>query len=244
MPKKQKSPIFAGNIFISMMNKTFVSLVLSLLLSLSAHAQQDRKALRDSLKLAVEALAYHPDSVDLRLRKAAWNMQLGEWQYAKDEYDWVISRHPDHLAARYYRAYANMQLRRYNFARLDYENVLRVVPGNLDARLGLALLNQKDHHYTEAMDGVNLLIASYPDSATAWAARAGIEKERDMKELAVYDYGEALRREPDNRDWLLARADLLIALHRYNEARKDLDRLVALGVSRGQLRDMYRQTKE
>ena len=125
-----------------MMNKTFVSLVLSLLLSLSAHAQQDRKALRDSLKLAVEALAYHPDSVDLRLRKAAWNMQLGEWQYAKDEYDWVISRHPDHLAARYYRAYANMQLRRYNFARLDYENVLRVVPGNFDARLGLALLNQ------------------------------------------------------------------------------------------------------
>ena len=90
MPKKQKSPIFAGNIFISMMNKTFVSLVLSLLLSLSAHAQQDRKALRDSLKLAVEALAYHPDSVDLRLRKAAWNMQLGEWQYAKDEYDWVM----------------------------------------------------------------------------------------------------------------------------------------------------------
>ena len=235
MPKKQKSPIFAGNIFISMMNKTFVTLVLSLLLSLSAHAQQDRKALRDSLKLAVEALAYHPDSV---------NMQLGEWQYAKDEYDWVINRHPDHLAARYYRAYANTQLRRYNFARLDYENVLRVVPGNFDARLGLALLNQKDHHYTEAMDGVNLLIASYPDSATAWAARAGIEKERDMKELAVYDYGEALRREPDNRDWLLARADLLIALRRYDDARKDLDRLVKLGVARGELRDMYKKVKE
>ena len=167
-------------------------------------------------------------------------MQLGEWQYAKDEYDWVISHQPDNLAARYYRAYANTQLRRYNFARLDYENVLRVVPGNFDARLGLALLNQKDHHYTEAMDGVNMLVSSYPDSATAWAARAGIEKERDMKELAVYDYGEALRREPNNRDWLLARADLLIALRRYEEARKDLDRLVVLGVARGELREMYK----
>ena len=227
-----------------MNNRTFLVMALSLLLRLPSLAQEDRKALRDSLKLAMEQLSYHPDSVDLRLRKAAWNMQLGEWQYAKDEYDRVINHHPDNLAARYYRAYANTQLRRYNFARLDYETVLRVVPGNFDARLGLALLNQKDHHYTEAMDGVNMLVSTYPDSATAWAARAGIEKERDMKELAAYDYGEALRREPDNRDWLLARADLLIALRRYNEARKDLDRLVALGVSRGQLRDMYRQAKE
>ena len=227
-----------------MNNRIFLVMALSLLLRLPSLAQEDRKALRDSLKLAMEQLSYHPDSVDLRLRKAAWNMQLGEWQYAKDEYDRVINHHPDNLAARYYRAYANTQLRRYNFARLDYETVLRVVPGNFDARLGLALLNQKDHHYTEAMDGVNMLVSTYPDSATAWAARAGIEKERDMKELAAYDYGEALRREPDNRDWLLARADLLIALRRYNEARKDLDRLVALGVSRGQLRDMYRQTKE
>lgn len=226
-----------------MKKRTFAALALGLLLGLSAQAQEDRKALRDSLKQAMEELSYHPDSVELRLRKAAWNMQLGEWQYAKDEYDWVISHHPDNLAARYYRAYANTQLRRYNFARLDYENVLRVVPGNFDARLGLALLNQKDHHYTEAMDGVNLLVSSYPDSATAWAARAGIEKERDMKELAVYDYGEALRREPDNRDWLLARADLFIALRRYEEARKDLDRLVEIGVARGELREMYRKAK-
>ncbi len=223
-----------------MKKRTFVALALGLLMSLTMQAQEDRKALRDSLKQAMETLSYHPDSVDLRLRKAAWNMQLGEWQYAKDEYDWVISHQPDNLAARYYRAYANTQLRRYNFARLDYENVLRVVPGNFDARLGLALLNQKDHHYTEAMDGVNMLVSSYPDSATAWAARAGIERERDMKELAVYDYGEALRREPNNRDWLLARADLLIALRRYEEARKDLDRLVALGVARGELREMYK----
>ena len=223
-----------------MKRRTFVALALGLLMSLTMQAQEDRKALRDSLKQAMETLSYHPDSVDLRLRKAAWNMQLGEWQYAKDEYDWVISHQPDNLAARYYRAYANTQLRRYNFARLDYENVLRVVPGNFDARLGLALLNQKDHHYTEAMDGVNMLVSSYPDSATAWAARAGIERERDMKELAVYDYGEALRREPNNRDWLLARADLLIALRRYEEARKDLDRLVVLGVARGELREMYK----
>ena len=67
-----------------MKKRTFVALALGLLMSLTMQAQEDRKALRDSLKQAMETLSYHPDSVDLRLRKAAWNMQLGEWQYAKD----------------------------------------------------------------------------------------------------------------------------------------------------------------
>jgi hypothetical protein len=41
-----------------------------------ALAQQGGAALRDSLAHATDVLAYHPDSVDLRLKKAAWNIQL------------------------------------------------------------------------------------------------------------------------------------------------------------------------
>ena len=67
---------------------------------------------------------------------------------------------------------------RYNFARLDYQNLLVLVPGNFQAQLGLALLNEKDKHYTEAYDGINSLIEQYPDSAMAYAARGGMEKER------------------------------------------------------------------
>lgn len=207
-------------------------------------AQSDRAALRDSLKAATERLSYHPDSVDLQLRKASWNMQLEEWTYAKNEYDAVLARQPYNLAALYYRAYANTQLHRYSFARLDYEAILRVVPGNFEARLGLALLNQKDQHYTEALDGINALVSACPDSAVAWAARAGIEKERGLSELAEYDYGEALRRDPGNTDWLLARADLRLKLSRYDEARSDLDRLVALGTPRAALKDMYTRVKK
>ena len=63
-----------------------------LFLSLGTMAQDDKKQLRDSLKAATELLAYHTDSIDLRLRKAAWNLQLGQWDYAKNEYDYVINR--------------------------------------------------------------------------------------------------------------------------------------------------------
>ena len=73
-----------------------------LFLSLGTMAQDDKKQLRDSLKAATELLAYHTDSIDLRLRKAAWNLQLGQWDYAKNEYDYVINRDPSNLAARYF----------------------------------------------------------------------------------------------------------------------------------------------
>ena len=74
--------------------------------SLPANAQQ-RSHLRDSLSKALEALAYHPDSVDLILKKASWNIELGQWQYAKDSYDDVLRLEPYNLAALFFRAYAN-----------------------------------------------------------------------------------------------------------------------------------------
>lgn len=209
-----------------------------LCLSTGAMAQNNNP-LRDSLKAASERLSFHPDSIDLRLKKAGWNIQLEEWQNAKIEYDIVLRHEPTNIAALYYRAFCNERLGRYNFARLDYQNVLTLVPGNFEARLGLALLNEKDKHYTEALDGINQLVTAYPDSAVAWAARAGIESERGMNELAEYDYGKALQLGPDNKDYLLARADLRIKLLNYTDAKHDLDRLVQLGTPRAALKEWY-----
>ena len=123
-----------------MNKKTFVLAIMLLsggLSELSLHAQTT-SALRDSLKKAVELLEYHPQDVDLRLRKAAWNLLLEQWQYAKDEYDLILKNHPDNIAGLYYRGYANQKLGRHNFARLDYENLLKIVPGHFSGLLGLA----------------------------------------------------------------------------------------------------------
>lgn len=217
--------------------KHILAFLLMLWLPMGAMAQNN--PLRDSLKAATERLSFHPDSIDLRLTKAGWNMQLEEWQNAKVEYDIVLRHEPTNIAALYYRAYCNDRLGRYNFARLDYQNVLTLVPGNFEARLGLALLNEKDQHYTEALDGINQLVSAHPDSAVAWAARAGIENERGMNELAEYDYGKALLLDPDNKDYLLSRADLRIKLRRFTDAQRDLDKLVALGTPRAALKEWY-----
>ena len=200
---------------------------------------QDRNALRDSLSLAADRLAYYPDSIDLRLKKASWNVELEQWQYAKDEYDYVLKREPYNIAALFYRAFVNEKMMRYGFARLDYENLLSVVPGNFEGRLGLALLNQKDHHYTEALDNINILVSQHPDSAVAYAARGGMEQERNMLELAEYDYGKAIELSPDNMDYRLNRVDIRLRLKRKDEARADLDEMVKRGVSRASLTHWY-----
>lgn len=205
---------------------------------------QSTNPIRDSLSVAMEQLAYHPDSIDLCLKKAGWNIQLQQWQYAQETYDRVLKRDPDNIAALYYRAYVNEKQGRYSFARMDYNNLLKIIPGNFEAQLGLALLNQKDHHYTEAMEQINRLVEQYPDSAVAYAARAGIECERNMLELAEYDYAEAVKRDTGNTDYILNRADLLIRLNRKQKARKELDRLVALGIPRNSLNEYYKKVRK
>lgn len=218
---------------------------LSFILALAALSSiaQERSQLRDSLSKALETLAYHPDSVDLILKKASWNIELEQWQYAKDSYDDVLRLEPYNPAALFFRAYANEKLNRLNFARLDYETLLTVVPGNFEAQLGLALLNFKDKHFTEAMDMVNRLVSQFPDSAVAYAARAGMERERGMTELAEYDYTEALSRDSANKDYLLSRADLRIQLRMWDDARRDLDKLVALGIPQSSLKAFYRRLR-
>lgn len=220
--------------------RPFVLVAIALLMSMGrAVAQSSSSALRDSLALATETLAYHPDSIDLRLKKAAWNIQLEQWNYAKDELDKVLFLNQTNIAGLFYRAFVNEKLKRYNFARLDYQNLLVLVPGNFQAQLGLALLNEKDQHHTEAYDGINNLIEQYPDSAVAYAARGGMEKERGMLELAAYDYAEAMRLDSTNQDYIVSHVDLLITLGRKLEAYDDLRRLQALGVQPGQLQEFY-----
>ncbi len=216
-----------------------------LALMMSGHAMaQNNQSLRDSLAKATEILAYHPDSIDLRLKKAAWNIQLEQWAYAKDDLDKVLFLNNTNIAGLYYRAFVNEKMKRYNFARLDYQNLLVLVPGNFQAQLGLALLNEKDKHYTEAYDGINNLIEQYPDSAMAYAARGGMEREKGRLEAAAYDYAEAARLDSTNTDYLINHVDLLILLGRKNEAYADLEQLQRMGIQRGRLQEFYLRLKK
>ena len=218
-------------------------LIIALVFATGAEAQSYAD-LRDSLEVAVSQLRKFPNNINLRLNKASWNMLLEQWDYAKEEYDWILERDPKNVAALYYRAYIYEKQHKYKFARKDYETMLSIVPDHFNGQLGFALLCQKDMRYSEAMDRINILIEQYPDSAVAYAARAGLEAERGLNEVAEYDFSEAMRLDPSCSDYILNRADIRLKMGRKKEAREDLDRAVLAGVPRPALSEMYARCKE
>lgn len=208
----------------------------------SVSAQTSRQW-RDSLALINRQIETSPYSSDLHLRKAAINIELQQWQYAIDEYGLVLGRDPGNPAALFYRAYAYTHLRRYDLARYDYEDFLKIAPRNMEAMICLAHVYTKLQRPTDAMDRMNHVVELFPDSAVPYAARAGLEMDMAADDAALYDWGEACRLAPDNTDYIISKAALLISMGRKKEARAELDKAVGKGVSRGALNEWYRKCK-
>ena len=68
--------------------------------------------LRDSVAIVTEKLEYAPDSEELLLKRAGYNIELEQWDYAKTDYDRVLRRNPNNLTALFFRAYVNERLGR------------------------------------------------------------------------------------------------------------------------------------
>ena len=224
------------------MKNCIIVFLLSLCFSTMVKAQSNPE-LRDSLSVLMQQIDRHPNDLDLRFRKAAVNLLLEQWNYAVDEYTFILKK-KDNATAYFYRAYAYTQLGNYGFARSDYESLLRMQPTHFEGLLGLALLNDRDHHPTEAMDLMNRLVEMYPDNAVAYAARAGMEKDRNLYDVAEYDFSEAIRLDPAEAQYYLNRAIIRITLGKKSLAKEDLDQAVALGVSRAELSELYSLVKE
>ena len=143
------------------------------------------------------------------------------------------------LTALFFRAFADEKLGKFNFARADYEQILKVVPTHFETRLCLLLLNQRDSHLTEAFDQANQLVALYPDSASVYFARAGVEKEMEMLELAEGDYVKALDIDKNNNDYLLALMETRLYMAKFDLAYADLEALIKRGLARASLQNYF-----
>ena len=220
---------------------TFFILLLSVLFVVGANAQSDVQW-KDSLEVLNRQIELVPDSVDLRLKKAAVNIELGQWQYAAEECTIILQNIPDDLGALFYRAYAYNMLRRYDLARTDYEEFLRIVPTHLEARIGLAHTLIKLKRVADAMSELNILVEQYPNDDIVYVAKATVEREQGFLDAALMDYEEAIRITP-RADYYVSAADILITQGKMEEARTMLDRAVSNGTPRGALKEWYEKTK-
>lgn len=204
---------------------------------------QSRQQWRDSLETLSASLKKEPNNIDLRLRKAEANINLEEWDYALAEYGRILQADEKNLAALYFRAYVHEKQQHYDLARADYVSFLSIQPVHLEARLGLAHVLEKMGRKGDTTDELNRIVQMFPDSADAYAARAAFETKYLQYELAVYDWGEAIRLRPDNEGFVISKVDMLIRLKRKKEAREALDALVGRGTPRGALKEWYDRTR-
>ena len=212
-------------------------------MSLSHAGAQTRKEWRDSLEVLSASLKKDPNNIDLRLRKAEADIQLEQWDYALAEYGRILRDDGNNLAALYFRAYVHERQKHYDLAKVDYESFLAIEPVHLEARLGLAHVLQKMGRRQDTTDELNRIVQMFPDSADAYAARAAYETELQQYEVALFDWGEAVRCRPENVGFVISKVDVLLRLGRRGEAKECLDKLVRQGTPRGSLKDWYDRIK-
>ena len=206
-------------------------------------AAQTPKQWRDSVSVLIEQINLNPNNLELRLKKAEANINLQQYEYARDEYTAVLKKDEKNLAALYFRAFCHTQLRQYSFARADYEAFLAIQPEHLEARLGLAHVLQLLGRRTDVADELNRCVQMFPDSADAYAARAVFETQLEQYDAALYDWDEALRLAPKNAELTASKVDVLLRLGRKKEARDALDQSVKQGTPRAALREWYDKCK-
>ena len=217
--------------------------IIGMMASLATFAQSSSQAWRDSLQVLNKAISLEPRNTDLRLKKAAVNIELGQWEYAIEEYGRVLALDQKNLAALYFRAYAHTNQRHYDLAKNDYESFLAIVPKHFEAQLGLAMVKRALGRKTDTIDELNRLVQQFPDSAKAYAARAAYETELKQFELALFDWEEAMKREPRNLEFLVSRVDVLLTLKRHEDAWALLNDALRRGVPRAALKEWIDKCK-
>lgn len=216
---------------------------IALLFGVLATVAQTSKQWRDSLNTVNRRIDLLPNSIRLHLDKASICLQMADWEKAVDACNFVLMKEKSNLSALYYRAYANNNLHRYTMARNDYEDFLRISPRNMEARLGLAYTLTKLDRYAEALDHLNNLVELYPDSSVVYAARAGVEDDMKAFDTALYDWSEAIKRDPSNREYVISKVEILMRLNRFEEAEAVLEAAVKRGIPRGFLLKWFKMCR-
>ena len=173
------------------------------------------------------------------MKKAEANINLQQWDYAISEYGDVLLFDARNLPALYFRAYCHSQQHHYDLARNDYETFIQIDPTYLEAHLGLAHILQKLGRRADTVDQLNRCVQLFPDSASAYAARAAYETEQQLYDVALYDWDEAIRLQPKNVEFAVSKIDVLLRQKRILDARLALDELVRQGTPRAALKEWY-----
>ena len=191
--------------------------------------QERQEWYKEALESYTSGLNLNPKSLELRLDRAALYYRMGNEGRALNDYSDVLDEQPENMEARLMRAHIYSAMHDYKQARADYDFIIKLDPLNEKAYIGLILLNDRDGRPREAMEQMNGLLLVYPNHATLYAIRGGMEQKRKQYELALADMNRAIEMEPKNADFYVSRATLYLEMRKKKLARQDTQLAVKYG---------------
>ncbi len=198
------------------------------------------------------ALNLAPRAVPILLNRATLYLEQGREEAARVDYSQVLDLDEDNAEALLMRAYILMQQRDYKAARSDYEHLLRVDADSYNGRLGLATLEQKVGRFEAALRLLGAMLENPVEDGKEWeksevallyVARAGVELQMKLPDLALLDLEEALRLDASQADAYLMRGQIYLEQGKKPGARRDFEKAAELGIPQSELRTWMQQCK-
>lgn len=193
-----------------------------------------------------DVLRQHPETAEARYDRAVCYYETGNLTAALADCSVLINGQPDAALLTqtlFLQAAAHTKARQPDLAKTDLEDILRRDPANVSAALLLAGVLEDLGRPQAALERLNVFVAAHPEEADGLVARAELEQRMGQLAAARADYDAAIRLRPDEALHHVGRAKVLLALREKAAARRDLERAIALGVPRGELTTLFRQTQ-
>ena len=190
-----------------------------------------------------KALEKYPRSKMLYALRAKFYLEQGKNEKALDDCNKVLSMDAGNEDALYLRAYILTEKKKYDLAREDYYALLAANPDNRKAQFALALLYAKEHKDNQALLLLDNLIEKTPDVPEYYLACSNIEQDNARYELALVYLDEGLKKCKERNALNLDKAEILVIMKRYDEAKRVLDALSVSGYYSPRMKQLYKKCK-
>lgn len=212
----------------------------SLLLSNLGTIQRRSGKKEEALKSYTNGLMITPRSTTLLMNRAALYSEMNRDSMAMEDYNQILIINDANEEAMYLRGLVRLERGDTAACRMDFERLAMLNPNSSKARIGLAALMKCRHYYSEAIDLYTQVLKSNPKMVSLYINRAeAYYFERNLNK-ADADIAKAL--ELDNKDPLiyLLRGKIKLARYDKEDARKDFNKAVELGLDKNIIEDLLR----
>ena len=197
-----------------------------------ARISMAREQYRKAISQLTPLIKDDPNNRQFRFDRGACYLEIKNTKAAMEDCN-VIFRgelsQEERIKALFLRAAVYSESRHPDKAKVDLEEILDMDPNNESAALLLAFSYKDIGQPQEALNRLNLFVASHNRSIDGLVARAELEEQLKMNDAARADYDKAISIAPKDASLYVSRAKLFVRLGLNTLAQNDLKKAVSLG---------------